>query len=490
MMKKTLKTVCALIALLMLLSMLVACNKNKGNSEGSEEGSQAEGAGNNTSDVAETEPEILYDENGYELDTIPEGLNFGGRDFTVLAWSEWVKQDFMTAEGIVWNDELYKRQISIEQRLGVTIKVKQEAGSWNHRDSFVKLVENEMVASADCAYDLVLCYGATIGGITTNGYAANLSALEYMNLEKPWWHEDQVESCSINGKLYFVAGDATTTTAQTLCCVYGNEVELEKFGFTDLYDMVYDGKWTIEEMKRMSLYNTTETNMKGITIAASMQGPLLAGAGYKYISHDENGLVCVSPDLNNPQVHSLFATLQDVICNHENVDYNVNNATFAEGKAFFHLGQVSDMTNFAKNSTFEFIVLPMPKYDIDQEDYHCIPGSWNAYYCVPFNVKDDDCSSAVLEALGSYGHRLVVPTVLDECFSLKFVSNPEDSEMVQYIYSTLTVDAAHVFASDAVGTLHVAFHGIGEPTESWTAIYNAGIESWNQKIMILNNQCK
>ena len=83
-MKKTLKTVCALIALLMLLSMLVACNKNKGNSEGSEEGSQAEGAGNNTSDVAETEPEILYDENGYELDTIPEGLNFGGRDFTVL----------------------------------------------------------------------------------------------------------------------------------------------------------------------------------------------------------------------------------------------------------------------------------------------------------------------------------------------------------------------------------------------------------------------
>jgi hypothetical protein len=148
------------------------------------------------------------------------------------------------------------------------------------------------------------------------------------------------------------------------------------------------------------------------------------------------------------------------------------------------------MTNFAKNSTFEFIVLPMPKYDIDQEEYHCIPGSWNAYYCVPFNVKDDDCSSAVLEALGSYGHRLVVPTVLDECFSLKFVSNPEDSEMVQYIYSTLTVDAAHVFAFDAVGSLHMAFHGIGEPTESWTAIYNAGIESWNQKIMILNNQCK
>ena len=490
-MKKTIKTICGLMALLMLLSMLVACNTGKGDDNKDSESGGSESTTDTTkNDVVDTTPEILYDENGYELDTIPEDLNFGGRDFTVLAWSEWVKQDFMTTEGIVWNDELYKRQLNIEQRLGVTIKVKQEKGSWDYRSDFVKVVENEMVSSSDCAYDLVLCYGATVGGLTTKGYTANLHDLQYMNFDKPWWHDDQVEACSINGKLYFVAGDATTTTAQTLCCVYGNEKELEKYGFTDLYDMVYDGKWTIEEMKRMSLYNTTDTTMKGLTIAGSMQGPLLAGAGYKYVSHDESGLICVSQNLNDSKVHSLFATLQDIICNHENVDYNVNNSTFAEGKAFFHLGQVSDMTNFAKTATFDFIVLPMPKYDTDQEAYHCIPGSWNAYYCVPFNVKDDDCSGAVLEALGSYGHRLVVPTVLDECFSLKFVSDPEDSAMVQYVYSTLTVDAAHVFASDAVGNLHTAFHGIGRATDSWTTIYNTGIDSWNQKIMILNNQCK
>ena len=490
-MKKFLKVVCFALVMLTLLSAFAACGKkDKNDPTGSEETVSDTATGNGNNEVVETEKQIVYDENGYEVDSLPETMDFGKKDFNVLGWSEWSKQDFMLTEGFAWNDELYKRQASIEKRLNVTIKVKTEPGSWDHRSNFIKLVENEMVSAADCVYDLVLCYGATVGGLTTKGYTANLRDLEYMDFSKPWWPEEQIESCSVNGKVYFVSGDATTTTAQTICCVYGNEEELEKYGFTDLYNMVYDGKWTIEAMKNMSLYNTNETTMKGITISASMQGPLLAGAGYKYVSHDADGLICVSPDLSNAKVHTLFATLQDIICNSNNVDYNVDANTFSQGKSFFHLGQVSNMTNFAKNADFEFIVLPMPKYDVDQPDYHCICGSWHAYYCVPFNVEDDDMSGAVLEALGSYGHRMVVPTVLDECFSLKFVADPEDSAMVQYIYSTLTIDPAHVFATDAVGNLHTAFHGIGDPTASWTDIYERNIDSWNQKIMILNNQCK
>ena len=99
-------------------------------------------------------------------------------------------------------------------------------------------------------------------------------------------------------------------------------------------------------------------------------------------------------------------------------------------------------------------------------------------------------SGAVMEALASAAHRMVTPVVFEECFSARVVADPEDAAMVQFIYDALTYDCSHVYADDAVGTLHAAFNDVMSATASWTDIYNSHIDSWKSKIMILNNNLK
>ena len=496
-MKKTYRIGCVMLFLTLLLSAITACS-GKGDTPDPNENTSSVNGGSSTSGTTGSggtdEPEIIYDENGYELDDLPEELDFGDVDFRILTWSEWGKQDFMLEEGITWNEELYERQATIEDQLGVVIRVSQENGSWDYRASFLQTVENDLNANTTSSYDLILSYGASIGGITTRGYAANLHDFTYLNFNKPWWSDDQIEASSINGKLYFVSGDATSTTVQTICCIFGNENLLTSYGYNDLYDVVYEGESTLERKMETALGNVNfgdgGQNIYAMTIAASMQAPFLTAAGYKYLGHDEDGLICVAEDLNDLRVHNLFATLQEFVCDHEDVLINEPRTIFEQGSAFFHASQLSDMVPFVNSTDFGFIILPLPKYDTDQENYQTLCGSWNAYYCIPERVRNEDMSGAVLEALGSQGYRMVTPVVFEECLSLQFVSDPEDSAMVQFIYNTLTYDAAHVFASDAVGNLHTAFHGIIDPTASWTTIYNSNIDSWRERIMILNNNCK
>lgn len=494
-MKTLAKLTCILLLIALMIPMIASCNLGgKSNTEGETNG-DVKNTNTESNTEAETGPEILYDENGYELDDIPDGLTFDDADFDILMWEEWAKQDFMISEnaGNAWSEELYKRENFVEDRLDVAINIHLEKGSWNFRKDFIQKVENDMTSNDKSAYDLIGSYGASIGGITTKGFTANLYDINYLNFDKPWWSMDQIENATINNKIYFVTGDITPTSIMTMHCVYGNEQLLTSYGYSGFYDWVYDGEWTVEKMKETALnnveYGEGKSDVLGLTICASAQGPLLHASGVNYLEHDEKGLLTISEDLNDQKVHNLFATLQGIY-NTDNVIGQTNNSQFAAKKAFFHIGAVGDMITFANSSGFEFVVLPLPKYNTDQKDYHTTCGAWNTYYTITSKVENPDMSGAVMEALASAAHRMVTPVVFEECFSARFVADPEDAAMVQFIYDALTYDCSHVYADDAVGTLHAAFNDVMSATASWTDIYNSHIDSWKSKIMILNNNLK
>lgn len=488
-MKTILRIICMAMLAVMLISCFVSCAKAGDDAE-NEDAVSTEGGAEENGDG------IRYDANGYELDDLPDDLNYGGKDVNILMWKEWAKQDFMLSEEITWSKELYERQVCVEERLNVTIKIDADtSGSWNYRKDFISKVDTDLQSNEVSSYDIIGSYGASIGGIATKSLATNLYDVEYLNFKKPWWKNDQIDNATINGKVYFVTGDITPTSTLTMHCVYGNEDLLTNYGHKDLYDLVYSGKWTVEKMKEVALENTVYDKddpkaLLGLTICASAQGPLLHASGVKYLEHDNKGLLKISDALSDQKVHSLFATLQGLYNQYDNVETQTNNSKFANGKAFFHLGAVGDMVSFAKSSKFSFVVLPLPKYDEDQKQYHTTNGAWNTYYSIPIKTADRAMSGAVLEALASQAYRTLTPVVFEESFSTKFVSDPEDAAMVQYIYDALTYDCAHVYADDAVGTLHAAFNDVLSSTASWSSIYGGHIESWTNKIMILNNNLK
>ena len=495
-MKTTLTKVLLLLLSLAMLFSLVACNKGKENNNGNKDnGTEAEST---TADNGgeSTGPVYKYDENGYVMDNLPDDLDFGDADFNILMWKEWVRYDFVAKETdptVEWSKELIERQYAVEERLNVTIKISTEPGNWDNRNTFVAKIEEDQL-NPTSSYDLIGSYGPTMALLTTKGFITNLNATKYVQAEMPWWNLQQVESATINDKLYFVTGDITPSTVVTMSCVLGNETLLTQYGHTDLYDLVYDGDWTLSKMMEIALNNVNSNNgvdLYGMTILQSRGTAFVHGAGMTYIDRNDSGVYEFSKDMTSQKAHTFFGTLQDLF-GRENVVHSVekidNNALFTQGKAFFHVGNVGNIST-VKDQDFDFIVLPMPKYDTAQSRYYSVTDAWNTMYGVPNKVANIDMSGAVLEALASRAHRALKPVVFEECFSTRFVADPEDSAMVQMIYDSLVYDPAQLY-NEAFGTLASQWENVKDPSASWSGILDAHESNWLIKIASLNNSLK
>ena len=441
-MKNVFKTILLLLLSLVMALPLGACQTKDGRENGETTASQEATQSGDESNG----PVYKYDENGYVMDNLPDDLDFGGEDFTILTWTEWARYDFVVNENTTapWSKELLERQWAVEERLGVSIKIELQPGSWDHRDDFFAKVEGDQLSNEKSSFDMINVYGPTMANLTVGGYISNINNLKYVDTDMPWWNRQQVESATVNDNLYFLTGDITPTTIQTLWGVFGNETLLRSYGHTNLYDLVYDGEWTIEKMKELALnnigVNDNEVDIYGLAIGTSAQMALLHGAGIFMVETTDNGDYKLGHEVNSQKMDTVFATVQDLYLNHENVIHSVNLKTFAEQKAFFFVGGVGDMMTFSGQEGLEFIFMPMPKYDAAQTDYYTTTSLWNAMYGVPTKVANSEMSGAVLEALASNAHRALVPVVFEECFSSRFISDPEDAAMVQLVYDSLVYD--------------------------------------------------
>ena len=142
-----------------------------------------------------------------------------------------------------------------------------------------------------------------------------------------------------------------------------------------------------------------------------------------------------------------------------------------------------------KGKAFDFIVLPMPKYNTDQTRYYSVTDAWNTVYGVPTKVASSDMSSAVLEALASQAHRSLKPVVFEECFSTRFVSDPADSAMVQLVYDSLVYDPVLIYG-EAFGTFGSSWEKVKDPTAGWSSELGAHKSSWISKIASLNDSLR
>ena len=493
-MKATRRWIIALLAIVMALSM-IACDSEKAPESTSGSTEQVTTQPNETVAITEavTQPEVKYDENGYLLDDLPDTLDFENESVTVLMWKEWVRYDFVVDENATeWSQELLERQYEVEDRLNVSLKIEVEKGNWDNRAGFLAKVENDQMAFDKSSFDLIGTYTPTMANLATHGYMTNLNEVEYLTLDKPWWNQQQIEASTINGNLYFLTGDITPTTLMTMWCVYGNESLLNSYGYTDLYEWVNNGEWTLEKMMQTALHNVENNGGKvdtyGIVIAPSAQDILAHGAGIFYIGRNDKNLYKFDDSLTNEKTPTFFALLQDLHHNYDNVEYDADSKIFCQGKSFFHIGQVGNMLNL-KETDIEFIVLPMPKYDTAQTEYYTTTGAWNTLFGLPTKVRAADMSGAILEALASESHRSVIPVVFEECFTTRFVADPEDSAMVRLVYNSLVYDPAHMYA-EAFGTLPSSFKQVVDPTTSWTNIWNTHSASWLLKIATINNTLK
>ncbi len=187
---------------------------------------------------------------------IPDDAYFDGHTFTFLITGNtentWEKNDFKAEEenGEVLNDARFRRNLAVEDRLGITIETVENYGSAFGAGSGY-LAFQTCVMAGDTSYDAGMIAGYDCATLACGGYLYDLNTLPYMDMTKPWWDHRVNEDLTINGKLYYTTGDISTADNDATNAILFSKQLITDFGLEDPYELVKSGKWTIDKMIEM-----------------------------------------------------------------------------------------------------------------------------------------------------------------------------------------------------------------------------------------------
>lgn len=483
------KTLLVILALILALSTFVSCNGNNKNPEGTQPSS---------------------DETG---DTIASALGFESEnnnfdDFNVLLNNSEgafnMALDFYAeeADSDVVSKQVLARNHACEEYLGITINYHREPGNWN---SGMPQKIYTLVSGGSSEYDMVVM-GLNTG--IMGGYVSiyqNVLEMDYVDTDHSWWVQEIEEMVSINNRLVFLTGDACLSTYAYLGCVFANLTVAENYTlFEDgrtFYDLVNEDQWTMETFFSMfqevgldqmgdGTYDPKVDTFGWANIQTSVRVMWSSCDMNLIIRNEEDGSFVVRPSLDDTILRfmtDIRTACEDKLSIHftqAETETAVN--AFVNDRCLFASYYVYLAQDFkANNMESLFAVLPLPKYNAQQEDY--ISTNISAYNALffPATIKNPALSAKVAEFMGYYGQKNVVPAYYDE--NLKLRNNDVGQANVEML--DLIRDKLRVTPNELYGTIGdiIGLTPTTEKNMSSTGFYYSTTTIWGEKYNTFND---
>ena len=348
-------------------------------------------------------------------------------------------------------DAVYRRNDKIQNFYGVTLNSLVEP-------SYVDLsqkVKND-VTSGSGEYHIV--YQHMVDAATnlgTSGNLYNLTELEYVNFDNPWWDQDCKNGFMFGDNMFVVCGDLLPSSMMITAAVMFNKNLFDEYSLEYPYDDARDGTWTIDDMLLMTKDQTRDLNGDGKIVYTDDFYGLVGwsldcdynfwfGAGCTMFTFDEDHLPVYEPNADRLQTiydkiyelivtqQSFHVTVQEYLAN--NSMYEEPSKVFKAGRALFYAGYLSAGTGLREMEN-EFGILPQPKYDEKQEEYLSFVNGAASTACVPKSLSEEALADAgyMLEVLSSTSYYMVTDTLYDKVAKSKNARDPESAEMVDVI---------------------------------------------------------
>ena len=132
--------------------------------------------------------------------------------------------------------------------------------------------------------------------------------------------------------------------------------------------------------------------------------------------------------------------------------------------------------------TDDFGIIPYPKWDEDQENYHSTSVDEFTLFVIPKDIPDVEMTSIVTEALCAESYKKVVPAFYDVALKTKAARDNESAEMIDMIRDGLTFDFGYLHSS-ALGSVGHKFVGfIRENSNNVTSSLDANMKTYEEKL--------
>jgi hypothetical protein len=341
----------------------------------------------------------------------------------------------------VLNNTLFEMNTLVEEYLNIEFVMPSTAG--------VPLETSIM--SGDDIYQVHLPHAYWyVAPYINRNFVLDLNELDNLDFDQPYWNGPIIEELSIADHKYVAVGDICWSV---LHMIYTNKDLMANANLKMPYDMVRNGQWTFAEFFNITsnLYQDNGDGTKnpedifGFAGGLNDWGAVLPqAAGIFVASKNEDGGFDLS--FYNERTVNLFDQFltwtQDESVQVWTAGKEAGKSVdFASQQSYMHGGILG--TQYL-NVDFEVGILPLPKYDVAQENYSHV--NWGHELLVPTTVKNREMVGHVLELMAFYSGTMVREKYYDEVLQLRVSEQPDDRDMVEIIYSTVVYDPGMVYA--------------------------------------------
>ncbi len=398
----------------------------------------------------------VYDDSSREnvSDSIPDDYSLEDQKVGIF-YSDHIREEVIgeeEAEDIVYT-RIYERNLKVEWRLDCDL-VFIPGGKYTDWQVFSREVR-PAVMQMDDSFWIVTSTNNTIIQEKNFDLFHNLNDSLYIDIEREWWYKDAILECAVDGYYYrLMYGDVCLSAMGNNGAIYYNK---EYYGtYIDpgnpegIYEYVLNGTWTLDKFAGIVAESHIdyggENDIHGFTLVRYAE-PLHyfpISCGIEFYKRDSTGYPTVT--VNNEKSKDFAVKLYDLLYNNagttllyfpNKVTENVGQPMFTDGKFMFNLGSLGNMlTPEMRAMTYDFGVLPYPKWENEQEEYITMNANGATLIgCTinnPISIANDE-AGAVIEALCSEAYRSVSLAFYEDALQGAYSRDDMTSRMIDII---------------------------------------------------------
>ena len=492
---------------IMLIASFAACAETKDPEVTTESPSVAQ---TTAPIVDETTADPTKDANGYHKDDLPEDLKFND-DITLLVWDDVEHEEFEIAyeklSGDVVEQSIYDRNAKVEERLGLTLNFIRVNGNTDNVKNWNAYVGNSVSINA-AEFDIIASYSVSVAKNASSGYLYNMldSECEYLNFDQPWWSDLLLEQATFGDNLYFASGDISRNALEMMYVCFVNTVMLEKYQLENPQELVESGDWTYAKFIEMchGVYEDTDGDgtkslskdggdTYGYITSGTYADGWFYGSGATICERDANGDIIGSPTFSGERVANTVSMLCDLFYSSNDGFYAASNGGGPAHQNAFGQGRLLFMTDRARVSHYrlapldfdDFLIVPCPKYDKDQERFYTTMGNPFTLYAIPADTTNPKMASAFIECFASEGYRIVTPAVFELSLKTRYVDDPVSASMYDIVRANIVYDVGRLFSTDLIG--QSTFRKALENNQAWGAVAVQAAKGLTKALKTLNS---
>ena len=387
-------------------------------------------------------------------------------------YSMHAKIDPGESNGDALNDAEYERCRTLEDKTGVKLVETNK----DVNNGVISEAQKTIMAGDD-AYDVIFVPARNLSALSSEGYLNNLLDLDELNLDREWWLSCYNDPSVINGKLWAAASYSQLMIIDSVWSVYYNETIGEKLGLDLPYQLVRDGKWTLDAigkyMKAAASLNGDEsfawTDDGHCVYGISIDGPqhILPCAGERTIESKDGKLVFTAGTERYYNVVSKFVSVfteNDGAAQYKRISVGDDFPghyvyTFEHERSLMTIAEVAK-TNRMRDKDYSFGLLPLPKYDENQASYIGKPFYGTPCLSIPVTAAEPGRVAEIADALA-------------------YLSYTD----VWGVFRKVTLEQKNLRNEDSIEMLDILINSIVPPL---TTIYNVGTELESAVVAAIN----